>query len=163
MSEVFYSTREFWIGISFLVVVAVLFSPLKKIISSMLIKRINAVVKRIGDASGLEDEARRLLREYEQKLGNVKEEADGILKKSKKEISHFKISSLKEAKRQIAGHERYMDERIENAKNKAAGELSGFITSKTVDALKTAIATKLDDSAKSRLVDASIDFIEELK
>ena len=64
--EAFYLTAEFWVGMTFVLVVAVLFVPLKKALLAYLGKYAEKEAGRISEAENLKTEARKLLAAYVQ-------------------------------------------------------------------------------------------------
>lgn len=161
--EVFYQSAEFWVGMAFVVVVAALFYPLKKVLQGMLQKRIEGVISRLDEAAALRDEARRLLADYEQRTDDLKAQSENIVRKAKKEAAAFCGREVKKLEKELSAQEKYTDEIIRAHKDKTASESARLVAGKTAEILRRAVRDNLTAEAKSALVDASIAAIAKLK
>lgn len=92
--EVFYQSAEFWVAMAFVLVVAALARPIGRTVVALLKKRIARIIARIREASALQEDAQKLLADYEKKFLNAESEAATILKKAEKEVDYFKTESL---------------------------------------------------------------------
>lgn len=160
--EAFYLTAEFWVGMTFVLVVAVLFVPLKKALLAYLGKYAEKEAGRINEAENLKTEARKLLAAYEQKLENLEDEKAGILEKAKKEAGVLKKRALAELDRKMQAQEKSVNERIRGEQSRAESELTSLVTERTIELLKDTLAAKFDDGARAKLIDESIKRIESL-
>ena len=88
--EVFYQSAEFWVAMAFVLVVAALARPIGRTVVALLKKRIARIIARIREASALQEDAQKLLADYEKKFLNAESEAAAILKKAEKEVDYFK-------------------------------------------------------------------------
>lgn len=161
--EVFYMSAEFWVGMAFVVVVAALFFPLKKVLQGMLQKRIDGVVSELDEAAALRDEARRLLADYEQRTDDVKADSEALVRKARKEAAAFCGREVKKLEKELSAQEKYADEIIRAHRDRTTAESSRLIAAKTAEILRRAVRENLTDEAKSALADASIKAIAGLK
>lgn len=161
--EVFYLSAEFWVGMAFVVVVAALFFPLKKVLQGMLQKRIDGVVSELDEAAALRDEARRLLADYEQRTDDVKADSEALVRKARKEAAAFCGREVKKLEKELSAQEKYADEIIRAHKDRMTAESSRLVAAKTAEILRRAVRENLTDEAKSALADASIKAIASLK
>ncbi len=160
--EAFYLTAEFWVGMTFVLVVAVLFVPLKKMLLTYLGKYAEKEARRINEAENLKTEARKLLAAYEKKLENLDGERAAIIEKAKKEADVLKKKALAELDRKIQALEKSVNERIRGEQSRTENELTSLVTERTIGLLKDTLAAKLDDDARTKLIDESIKRIESL-
>ena len=160
--EAFYLTAEFWVGMTFVLVVAVLFVPLKKMLLTYLGKYAEKEARRINEAENLKTEARKLLAAYEKKLENLDGERAAIIEKAKKEADVLKKKALAELDRKIQALEKSVNERIRGEQIRTENELTSLVTERTIGLLKDTLAAKLDDDARTKLIDESIKRIESL-
>lgn len=158
----FYQNPEFWVGLAFVLVVLALAKPIGKIVHSMLTKRIDNITNRIHDAATLQDDAQKLLSEYEKKFKSAQAEADAILEKSQKEIEFLKKENMAKLEKEIKIKEKEAADRLESSKEKASQEITVLASDLTIKAIKSAVMAKLDDKTKNRLIDDSINMITEL-
>ena len=74
----------FWVGISFVLFVGVLFYfKVPQKISNLLDENINRIKKNINEAEKLKDDAKNILSECETKLSKSKQEVDALIKNAK--------------------------------------------------------------------------------
>lgn len=159
----FYEGPEFWVAVSFVLVVVLLARPVGKLVNKMLRKRIETITNRIDEASRIKDDAQKLLVEYEKKYKKADEEAQAILDKSKKEIEFIKNESMKKLEKEMAIKEKEAHARINASQTKATQEISNLTAEMTINAVRTAITKSLNDKSQEQLIDNSIELISELK
>ena len=160
--EAFYQGAEFWVAMSFVLVVAALARPIGKAVSALLKNRIAGIVSRIDEAAALQEDAQKLLAEYEKKFLSAKDEADSILKKAQKEVDYFKNESLSKLEQDMRQKEDAED-RLNSAKEKASHEIASLASDITIKAVKQAISKHLSDSEQTKLIDNSIALLSKLK
>lgn len=161
--EVFYQSPQFWVGISFILVILLLAKPISGLVKSLLNKRIDGITKRIHNAANLRDDAQKLLAEYEKKFLHADEEAKAILKKSQKEIEFIKKENLHKLENEMKNKEKEAEDRINATKEKASKEISDLTSEMTINAVKAAILQNLDSKAQDKLIDNSIELLTKLK
>lgn len=159
----FYENPQFWVAVSFVLVIAFLAKPIGKLINAMLSKRIDNITHRIHEAANLQDDAQKILAEYEKKFKNAQAEADAILAKSKKEIEFLKKENISKLEKDMKSKEKDAAERLEGAKIKASQEIANIASNLTIKSLKVALASKLDDKTKDKLINDSISLVAKLK
>ena len=159
--EAFYLTAEFWVGMTFMLVVAVLFVPLKKALLAYLGKYAEKEAGRIC-ACNAEPIADFLdvvqLGEGENQLPSICAE----IEKAKKEAGVLKKRALAELDRKMQAQEKSVNERIRGEQSRAESELTSLVTERTIELLKDTLAAKFDDGARAKLIDESIKRIESL-
>lgn len=161
--EAFYQGAEFWVAMAFVLVILALGRPVGKTVITLLKKRIAGIISRIEEASTLQEDAQKLLADYEKKFLGAKAEADAILKKAEKEVDYFKKESLSKLEQDMRQKEKDAEDRLTSAKEKASQEIAALTSELTIKSVKEAIAKHLDDSAKSKLIDNSIALLTKLK
>lgn len=161
--EAFYMGAEFWVAMAFVLVVIGLSRPVGKLIAAMLRKRISSIISRLDEAAQLQEDAQKLLSEYERKFLNAKTEADTILKKAQKEVEYFKTESLSKLEQDMKLKEKETEERLNSAKEKATQEITSLTSSLTIEIVKQTLTQKLDNQEKSKLIDKSINLLEKIK
>lgn len=161
--EIFYQSPEFWVGAAFFVVVAVLYVPVKKVLSKLLQKRIEGVVEQIREAEQLRDEAREVLAEYEQKMDGIKSKTDRIVRKARKETESFKAEELKKFEQELSAQEKYTEAIIKAYEEKLINDSSKMIVAKASMLVQKAIAKNLSAKSRKNLIDESIKVISDLK
>ena len=160
--EVFYQSAEFWVAMAFVLVVAALARPIGRTVVALLKKRIARIIARIREASALQEDAQKLLADYEKKFLNAESEA-AILKKAEKEVDYFKTESLSKLEQDMRQKEKDAEDRLTSAKEKASQEIASLTSELTIKAVKKAVAKHLDKAAQSKLIDNSIALLSKLK
>lgn len=161
--EVFYQSAEFWVAMAFVLVVAALARPIGRTVVALLKKRIARIIARIREASALQEDAQKLLADYEKKFLNAESEAAAILKKAEKEVDYFKTESLSKLEQDMRQKEKDAEDRLTSAKEKASQEIASLTSELTIKAVKKAVTKHLDNAAQSKLIDNSIALLSKLK
>lgn len=159
----FYENPEFWVGAAFVLVVICLFKPIGKLLNLMLNKRIDMIANRITEARQLNEDAQKMLAEYEKKFLNAEKEAKAILRKSEKEIEFMKDERLKKMEAELQIKQKEAEQRINTAQENAMKEITEKTADLTINAIKDVLMQKLDKSTQSKLIDESIVAIANMK
>lgn len=157
--EVFYLSPEFWVALSFVLVVLGLARPVGKVVYKMLRKRSADIALRIDETTQLKEDAQKLLAEYEMKYRHAEQEAQEILARSEREINLLKKEKLSQLEQEMNNKEREALERIAASQDKAMQEIAHLAASKAVNSVKAVLVQKLTDKDKDRMIDESIDLI----
>lgn len=161
--EAFYEHPTFWVAVSFMLVILLLGPVIAKAFKGIMNKRIDGIINRIKDASQLQDDAQKLLVEYETKAVNAGKEANQILKKSRNEIELIKKETLDKLKIDMNNKEKEAASRLENAQQAAMDEIALQTAQLTMKTVRLAIAEALNDNEQDKLIDQSIEKISKLK
>lgn len=159
----FYENPEFWVGLAFVLVVLMLARPIGRIVNAMLNKRIEAIADRITEAQKLNEDAQKLLAEYEKKFLNAEKEAKNILRKSEREIELLKDERLKKLEAEMNMKQKEAEQRIKTAQESAVKEITALASEMTIKALKEVLVKSLDKKSQTKLIDESIKTIANLK
>lgn len=146
-----------------MLVVAVLAKPVARLLNEMLNRRIEAIADRITEAQKLNEDAQKMLAEYEKKYLNAEKEARNILRKSEKEIEFLKEDRLKKLEADMEMKQKEAEQRIKTAQEAAMKEITTLTSEMTIRVLKEVLAKNLDKKAQDRLIEASIEEISKLK
>ena len=159
--EIFYQSAEFWVAVSFVLVVA-LARPVGKALYSMLKKRGENIAERIHSAAELKEEAQKLLAQYEKQYRLAQQEAKEILAKSEREVNILKNDSLSKMEYDMAVKEADAKARIATAQQDAVKEISAAAAERAVAVVRAALLKGLDDKAQDKLIDQSIEELTRL-
>ena len=158
----YYENPEFWVGLAFVLVVLMLARPIGRILNLMLNKRIEAIADRITEAQKLNEDAQKLLAEYEKKYLNAEKEAKNILRKSEREIELIKDERLKKLEAEMDMKQKEAEQRIKTAQESAVKEVTALASEMTIKALKEVLTKSLDKKSQDKLIDESIKTISNL-
>ena len=158
--EPFYLSAEFWVAMSFVLTVVVLFKPVGKMVVKGFKKRSLAISKRIADAVSLKEDAQRMLAEYERKFRDAEKETQNILLRSEKEIEVMKKDALAKLDAEMKTREADAKMRLKTAEERASKEIASKTAEITISVVKTILNDSLDEKALDQLIDLSIDELE---
>ena len=159
-SEPFYLSAEFWVAMSFVLTVVVLFGPVGKMFVKGMKNRGKAISKRIADAVNLKEEAQRMLADYERKLRGAEKEAKEILVRSEREIEMVKKEALAKLDAELSAKEAEAEIRLKTAEEKASKEIASKTADVTLAVVRAILKDSLDDKALDQLIDRSIDDLQ---
>ena len=154
--EVFYKSPEFWVGVAFVLVVAVLIKPISKIVKGALLSRRQGILDRIKEAEKLRDEAQELLAQYERKFLHAKDEAQEILDKSNAEIKNLTEYELQKMEKELAIKQKEVDRTIDVAISNTRDEINMLASAKSINMVKKYITNTFDKKQHEKLIDSSI-------
>lgn len=161
--EVFYQSAEFWVGAAFVLVMVLMFVPIRKIVRMLLQKQIDNVVNQISNAESLRNEARQLLADYEQKTENLDKETKKMMSTARKNVEIFQKKELEEFKKELLSQEKYAENIMKARRDQIIDEASQEIIERTSEILMQTIRDNLSEEAQKLLIDKSIAAIAELK
>ena len=159
-NEPFYLSAEFWVAMSFVLTVAVLFGPVGKLFVKGMKNRAKIISKRIADAVNLKEEAQKMLSEYERKFRGAEKEAKDILLRSEREIEMIKKEALAKLDAEMLAKEAEAKVRLKTAEENASKEISSKTAEITMAVVKTILKDSLDNKALDQLIDRSINELE---
>jgi F-type H+-transporting ATPase subunit b len=126
--------QEFWVAVSFVVFVALVFKPVGKILVNALDERALKIKNELGEALRLKDEAQAMLASYQRKQREVIEEAENIIKEAEAEAKRI----AKEAEIEL---DNALNKRIEVAMQKIATYEAAVIQQVKNSSVDIAIST----------------------
>ena len=159
----FYTEVEFWVGMSFVLLILGLIFPLSKVVKSMLKKKISGIEERIKNAVTLRDDAQKLLADYERKLRNADAEGEKIIDNAKKEIELTKTSKLSQLEDELKRQTENVENKINIAVNNAKKEIADMICDASIKEVTDFCKNELSEKEKDRLIDEAITKIGNLK
>ena len=63
-SEIFYYSAEFWVSVAFIVVIALLFVPISRVVRNLIQQRITRIRTELQEAEVLKTDAQKLYADY---------------------------------------------------------------------------------------------------
>jgi F-type H+-transporting ATPase subunit b len=132
-----------------------LFKP----VTEFMEKRSRDIENNIEAANKMKEEALKLRGEYEKQLGQIRDEAQGILKEAHIKGERNREEIIKEAKRDADELIKRAEKEIDRAKDKAMSQLREQIVSISLLAAGKVIEKNLDEKTHKDIV---VQFIEEV-
>lgn len=142
----------FWVGVSFVTFIFLVFKPASRFLSAALDKRAAQIEKDLNEATRLREEAQAVLAVYQKKQDEMTREASEIIDRAKAEAERMRKDAEASLKAKI-------DERVARANDKIAQEEAKALQSIQQQVVDVALATAqtiLTDSLKKESDDALI-------
>lgn len=152
----FYADVEFWVGMAFILSIAVLAKPAYRFLKGAMRGKIDSVKNQISDAEKLRDDAQELLAQYERKFATTEAEVAEILKQAEKNIANQKKNDLAQLKENTIVKEKEIKRRILSSTENAMTEINQSVARSSVELAKKAILQHIEKADKSALIDNAI-------
>ncbi|MBR2274229.1 MAG: ATP synthase F0 subunit B [Alphaproteobacteria bacterium] len=160
--EIFYHSAEFWVGVTFVLVMALLFVPAVRTVKQLITQRIERIKGELQEAEDLKLDAQKLYAEYERKFINTDSEVAEIIENQKEIIAQNKEKKLKELDSILKQKETDATARVQQSLAQAKKEINTLISQKSLDIVTQAIKLKFTESDYKRLIDNSLNQLAEL-
>lgn len=160
--EAFYLTAEFWVGVSFVLVMVVIYKPAIKTIKTLIDNRISRIKNEFQEAEELKLDAQKVYAEYERKLSNVENEVNDIIKEEAIIIEETKERKIKELNSLLNQKQKEVDGKIELSLEKVKREINSLIINKSILTLQNIFKSKLTKKDYSSLIDKSISSLSKI-
>lgn len=150
-----FSDPTFWVGVSFLIFVALMIKPTKKIMGA-LDARGAKIKAQIEEAQKLREDAQHLLAEYQRKQRQAIEEAGQILAHARAETARHREQTAQALEAALKRRERQALDRIAQAEAQALEEVRQAAADVAIAATRRLLESNLDEAKRSAMIEASI-------
>ena len=151
----------FWVAVSFLIFVGVLFYfKVPQKIYDLLDESIKKIQKDVEDAEKLKDEAKNILSEYETKISKSKQEINLLIKKAQSESEKNLIKTNEEFHKVIENRKKSAEEKIKQMKVQAIKDVKNSSVDIAISSVEKIIKNSID---KKKLDKIYISSVEEAK
>lgn len=161
--ELFYQSTEFWVSFAFVVVVALLVSPVTKAIAGMMKQRISRIKKELQTAENLKLDAQKLYAEYERKFLNTENEVNAIIANEQAAIEETKRRKMQALDAMLKQKNREADSRIEMAFEHANNEINLLISNRTTEILQNIFSTQISEKEHRKIINDSLKNLEAIE
>ena len=159
-----FSDPQFWVAIAFIVFIAAIFNPVRKILSLSLDKKINEIRNDIDEAENLKNETQVILADMKKRQNQVGLEIDVINSNVKEQINTLELQAQKKFDEQSSKRELLAIEKIEQITREVNLKIQQNIIQISIDASINLIEKKLNKEEKINLINQSIkDFSNAIK
>ena len=162
MSEL--SNPEFWVGIGFCLVVALLYKPILKKTKSFAQAQSNNVQNEIDESKKLRKEAEDLYNTYENHTKNFEQEKDLIIEEGKREVFELQKEADERLSKKINRKRQDVQMRISSIEENTRRDLTNTMMTQVMDKTKSLLAEKkICQSSKDmdRAIDDVLKLLEE--
>ena len=151
-----FSDPQFWVAVSFILFIAAIFNPVRKILTSSLDSQINDIKNKIDEVESLKNEAQKALDEIKEREAKVANEIQSLQSESEKRIADLKDISSSKLSDQIDKRKILAENKIEQLVRDTNNSIKNYISSIAIDAAKNILVQNLSKDKKSALIQESI-------
>jgi F-type H+-transporting ATPase subunit b len=146
----------FWVGLAFVLAVAVIYRPAAKAIITTLDERAAKIRVQIEEARKLREDAQALLAEYQRKQRDAMAEAEKIIAQAKTEAARMKVDAEKDLEHAIERRKQQALERIAQTEAQAIASVRNTAVDVALAAAEQLIKGGLDAAKQQALADKAI-------
>ena len=151
-----FNDPQFWVAISFLLFILVIFNPVRKILITSLDSQINDIKSKIEEAENIKNEASRTLKEIKIRENEVQSEIKKLKSESEKKITELKELSSKKLLDQIDKRKLLADIKIEQVLRDTNFSIKNYISDTAIKSSLYILNNNLSDEKKSEILNNSI-------
>jgi F-type H+-transporting ATPase subunit b len=154
------SDPQFWVAVAFIIFIAAIFNPVRKILTSSLDKKINEIKINIEEAENLKNETQIILGNIKKRQNEVELEIKNIHSNSKETIKNLESQAQKKLSEQSTKRELVAKAKIDQMAREANISIQQHITQTSIEAAIRLLEKKLNQEEKQNLINQSIRDIE---
>ena len=151
-----FSDPQFWVAVSFILFIAAIFNPVRKILTSSLDAQIKDIKNKIDEVENLKKEAQKALDELKERETKVEKEIQQLNLESEKRISELKDISTSKLTDQIEKRKILAENKIEQLVRDTNNSIKNYISSVAIEATINILRKNLSHDKKSSLIKESI-------
>ena len=151
-----FADPQFWVAVSFILFIAVIFNPVRKILASSLDTQINDIKNKIDEVENLKNEAQKALDEIKEREAKVEKEIQSLKSGSEKRIADLKNISSSKLSDQIDKRKILAENKIEQLVRDTNNSIKNYISNVAIEATKIVLLQNLSKDKKSSLIEESI-------
>ena len=151
-----FSDPQFWVAVSFILFIAAIFNPVRKILTSSLDAQIKDIKNKIDEVENLKKEAQKALDELKERETKVEKEIQQLNLESEKRISTLKDISASKLTDQIEKRKILAENKIEQLVRDTNNSIKNYISSVAIEATMNILRKNLSNDKKSSLIKESI-------
>ena len=156
MISTIYTTPDFWVAISFLIVVGIGYKRVVKGIVGMLDTRAEKIRNRLDTARLLREESQQIFAEYQRKQRDMIRDAEDIISHACAEAERKKTEALSELERITQRRTAQALSRIAQIETQAIDEVRDRVIALTIDVSRNILAEKMDRERSEALINQTI-------
>ncbi|MDC0058067.1 hypothetical protein OAJ21_02590 [Pelagibacteraceae bacterium] len=151
-----FSDPQFWVAVAFVAFIAVVFNPVRKILTISLDGQIKEIKDKIEEAENLKNETQITLSEIKQRQNDVQVEIQAIHKDAEKKVKQIEQLSEEKLKNQIAKRQVLAEAKVDQLTRDANNLIQSHITLTAIEATISILQQKLNTEEQQKLIDTSI-------
>tara|TARA_A100001011_G_scaffold99557_1_gene104942 strand:+ start:163 stop:660 length:498 start_codon:yes stop_codon:yes gene_type:complete len=147
----------FWVTISFLIFLGILiYLKIPHKVRELLENNILNIKNQISEAEKLKEDARIILTEHENKIGNSKKEVKEMIDRANQKAEKNVIKSNEEFHNLMENRKKSAEERIRQLKNQAVKDIKNASVKIALKSVEKLIKNSLDKSKLDKIYSSSI-------
>ena len=151
-----FSDPQFWVAVSFILFIAAIFNPVRKILTSSLDSQIKDIKNKIDEVENLKNEAQKALDDLKERETKVEKEIQNLNLESEKRIVELKNISTSKLTDQIEKRKILAENKIEQLVRDTNNSIKNYISSIAIEATRNILLQNLSKDKKSALIEESI-------
>ena len=151
-----FSDPQFWVAVSFILFIAAIFNPVRKILTSSLDAQIKDIKNKIDEVENLKNEAQKALDELKDRETKVEKEIQNLNLESEKRIAELKDISTTKLADQIEKRKILAENKIEQLVRDTNNSIKNYISNVAIEATRNVLLQNLSKDKKSALIEESI-------
>ena len=151
-----FSDPQFWVAVSFILFIAAIFNPVRKILTSSLDTQIKDIKNKIDEVENLKNEAQKALDELKDRETKVEKEIQNLNLESEKRIAELKNISTSKLTDQIEKRKILAENKIEQLVRDTNNSIKNYISSVAIESTRNILLQNLSKDKKSALIEESI-------
>jgi len=151
-----FTDPTFWVGIAFVLTVALIAKPIWRGVSGSLDERADKIRDQIEEARKLREEAQALLADYQRKQRDALSEAENIVAQAGEEADRMKAEAAEHLEQAIERRKAQALDRIAQSEAQAIASVRDTAVDVAVAAAEQLIKDRVSGDRQAALVDAAI-------
>ena len=151
-----FADPQFWVAVSFILFIAAIFNPVRKILASSLDAQIKDIKNKIDEVENLKNEAQKALGELKERETKVEQEIQNLKLESEKRIANLRDISTSKLADQIEKRKVLAKNKIEQLVRDTNNSIKNYISSVAIEATRNILLQNLSKDKKSDLIQESI-------
>lgn len=155
-AEPFWHAPTFWVAVSFVILVGLLFKPVWGFATKALDEKIADIQSRIEEATLLREEAQNLLAATKRKLTEAEKEGENIIAAARDEAQILRQRMTDDLEASLKRRGKQAVDRIAQAEADATSEVRAIAADLAIDATRTLLADETQGDKAASLIDDAI-------
>ena len=151
-----FSDPQFWVAVSFILFIAAIFNPVRKILTSSLDGQINEIKNKIDESENIKNEAQKTLSELKKREQEVEKEIKALSDNAASKIVGLEEQSKQKLKDQIEKRKILAENKIDQLVRDANVSIKNYISSTAINTTIHILKNNLTDEKKASLINESI-------
>ncbi len=151
-----FSDPQFWVAVAFILFIAAIFNPVRKILASSLDSQIDEIKNKINESENLKKDAEKALSELKLRQREVEKEIKALNDNAENKIIKLEEQAKQKINDQIEKRKILAENKIEQLLRDANLSIKKYISDTAINTTVNILNNNLTPEKKSSLIDDSI-------